>query len=73
VLAVSTGFDTQGSYRANSADIAATLPVNRGDEIAAQFQYTHDEGRTKFLTIPDQNDYRSKPATTSTRPKPSRS
>jgi hypothetical protein len=57
VLAVSTGFDTQGAYRANSADVAATLPVNGGDEIAAQFQFTHYDGRTKFLTIPDQNDY----------------
>jgi hypothetical protein len=57
VLAVSTGFDTQGSYRAHSADIAATLPVNRGDEIAAQFQFTHYDGRAKFLTIPNQNDY----------------
>jgi hypothetical protein len=37
--------------------VAATLPVNGGDEIAAQFQFTHYDGRTKFLTIPDQNDY----------------
>ena len=57
VLALSTGFDTQGSYRANSADIAATLPVNAGDEIAAQFQFAHYDGRTKFLGIPNQNDY----------------
>ncbi|HEY2018798.1 MAG TPA: porin [Bryobacteraceae bacterium] len=56
VLAVNAGFDKQGSYRGISADVATTLPVNHGDEIAAQFQFIHYDGRTKFPTIANQND-----------------
>jgi hypothetical protein len=57
VLAVDAGFDTQSSYRGMSANIAAALPVNHGDEVAAQFQFIHYDGRTKFPTVANQNDY----------------
>jgi hypothetical protein len=57
ILAVDAGFDKQGSYRGLSANVAALRPVNRGDEIAAQFQFIHYDGRLKFPTIAAQNDY----------------
>lgn len=57
LLAVDGGFDTQGTYRGLSANVAAALPVHQGDEVAAQFQYIHYHGGTKFPTIADQNDY----------------
>jgi hypothetical protein len=57
ILAIDGGFDAQGSYRGYSANLAAALPVNKGDELAAQFQYIHYDGKTKFPTIGDQNDY----------------
>jgi hypothetical protein len=37
--------------------VAAAIPVFGGDEAAAQFQFIHYDGRTKFPTILDQNDY----------------
>ena len=57
ILAVDSGFDKQGAYRAGSANLAAALPVRGGDEIGGQFQYMYYDGRQKFLTIPEQNDY----------------
>ncbi|HUI56098.1 MAG TPA: porin [Bryobacteraceae bacterium] len=57
ILAVDGGFDKQGAYRGTSANVAAALPVNKGDEVAGQFQFIHYDGRTKFPTIADQNDY----------------
>ena len=57
VLAVDAGVDRQGTYRGVSANIAAALPLNGGDEIAGQFQYVHYDGRTRFPAVSDQNDY----------------
>ena len=57
ILAVDAGVDTQGSFRGYSANTAAAIPVNKGDEVAGQFQFFHYDGRTKFTAIPDQNDY----------------
>jgi len=57
ILAVNAGFDTQGSYRAISANVTADIPVNKGDEIGGQMQYIHYDGQQKFTTIPDQNDF----------------
>jgi hypothetical protein len=57
VLAVDIGVDKQSSYRGYSANVAAAIPVNQGDEVASQFQYIHYDGRTKFTAIPNQNDY----------------
>jgi len=57
ILAVDVGFDKQSSYRGASGNIAAALPVNQGDEVAAQYQFIHYDGRTRFPTIADQNDH----------------
>jgi hypothetical protein len=57
ILAVDAGFDRQGSYRGYSANVAAAIPVRKGDEIAGQFQYIRYDGRAKFPGIPLQNDF----------------
>jgi len=57
ILAVDIGADTQGSYRGLSANIACDEPVRDGDEIGGQYQFFHYDGRQKFTTIPDQNDW----------------
>ncbi len=57
ILAIDVGGDKQGTYRSLSANTALDLPVNKGDEIGGQFQYFHYDGRQKFLTIADQNDW----------------
>ena len=57
ILAVDAGFDRQGSYRGYSANIAAAIPVRKGDEVAGQFQYIHYDGRDKFTSIPLQNHF----------------
>ncbi len=57
ILAVDGGFDAQGSYHSGSGNVAADLPVHHGDEIGGQLPYIHYHGGSKFLTIPDQNDY----------------
>jgi len=57
ILAVDAGFDKQSSYAGQSANIAAGIPVNRGDEVGGQFQFVHYNGNTKFLTIPNQKGY----------------
>jgi hypothetical protein len=57
ILAVDAGFDRQGSYRGYSANVAAAIPVRKGDEVAGQFQYIRYDGRAKFPAIPLQNDF----------------
>lgn len=57
ILAADGGFDAQGAYHSGSGNIAMDLPVDHGDEVGGQFQYIHYDGGSKFLTIPDQNDY----------------
>jgi hypothetical protein len=57
ILAIDAGTDWQGSYRGISANAALDLPVNGGDEIGGQFQFLHYDGRRKFLSIPNQNDW----------------
>jgi hypothetical protein len=57
ILAVDVGADKQGSYRSLSANTAFDQPVHGGDEIGGQFQYLHYDGRTKFPSIADQNDW----------------
>ena len=57
VLAMDAGFDRQSSYRGYSANIAAGIPVNNGDEMASQLQYYHYDGQAKFTAIPKQNDF----------------
>lgn len=57
ILAIDVGGDKQGTYRGLSANAALDLPVHGGDEIGCQFQYFHYDGRRKFTTIADQNDW----------------
>jgi Phosphate-selective porin O and P len=57
ILAIDVGGDKQGVYRGLSANAALDLPVNGGDEIGGQFQFFHYDGRQKFLSIADQNDW----------------
>jgi len=57
IFAVDGGFDAQGSYHAESANIAIDQPVFDGDEIGAQFQFFHYDGGNKFTAIREQNDW----------------
>jgi hypothetical protein len=57
ILAVDAGFDKQSTYAGQSANIAAAIPVNNGDEVGGQFQFIHYNGKSKFLTIPNQKGY----------------
>jgi Phosphate-selective porin O and P len=57
ILAIDAGGDKQGGYRGLSANAALDLPVNGGDEIGGQFQFFHYDGRRKFISIADQNDW----------------
>jgi hypothetical protein len=57
VVAVSSGYDAQRDYKAYSASLHATIPVNGKDEFAVLAQGVHYDGG-KFLTsLPRQNDY----------------
>jgi hypothetical protein len=57
ILAIDVGGDKQGSYRSMSANLASDTPVFGGDEIGFNLQALHFDGRNKFLTIPDQNNF----------------
>jgi len=57
ILAVDIGGDKQSSYRGYSANIANDTPVRGGDELGLNLQYLHFDGREKFLTIPNQNNF----------------
>ncbi len=57
ILAIDVGGDKQGSYREMSANIANDTPVNGGDEIGFNVQALHFDGRNKFISIPDQNNF----------------
>lgn len=57
IVAIDAGFDAQGSYHAESANIVVDQPVFGGDEIGGQFQFFHYDGGTKFTAIHEQNDW----------------
>jgi hypothetical protein len=57
ILAIDAGFDAQGSYHANSANIVIDQPVFGGDELGGQFQLFHYNGSEKFTAIREQNDW----------------
>jgi hypothetical protein len=57
ILALDAGVDKQGDYRAYSANLASDTPVRGGDEVGVNLQYLHFDGRRKFLTVPDQNNF----------------
>ena len=62
ILAIDVGGDRQSSYRGYSANIANDTPVNGGDEIGFNLQYLHFDGRQKFVTVPDQNNFMAEAA-----------
>ena len=57
ILAIDVGGDKQSAYRSDSANIASDTPVNQGDEIGFNLQFLHFDGRNKFTTLPDQNNF----------------
>lgn len=57
ILAIDAGFDAQGAYHAESANLAVDQPVLNGDEIGGQFQFFHYDGGDKFTAIHEQNDW----------------
>jgi hypothetical protein len=57
ILALDVGVDKQSSYRAYSANLASDTPVHQGNEIGLNLQYLHFDGRQKFLSIPNQNNF----------------
>jgi hypothetical protein len=57
ILALDAGVDKQSTYRAYSANLASNTPVHHGDEVGVNLQYLHFDGRQKFLSIADQNNY----------------
>ncbi len=57
ILAIDIGGDKQSSYRSETANIASDTPVRGGDEVGFNLQYLHFNGREKFTTIPDQNNF----------------
>lgn len=57
ILAIDAGYDAQGAYRAESANLAFDKPVFGGDEIGGQFQFFHYDGASKFINIREQNDW----------------
>lgn len=56
ILAVGTGFDLQGDYRAVAADVFLDFPVGRGDGVTAQFDFLRWDGGSTFPTLQRQND-----------------
>lgn len=57
ILAIDAGFDAQGTYHSESANIAFDQPVLNGDEVGGQFQFFHYDGGDRFTAIHDQNDW----------------
>jgi Phosphate-selective porin O and P len=57
VLALSGGYDAQKTYKAYSASVHSTVPVNGKDEFAVLAQGVHYDGGKFLTTLPRQNDY----------------
>lgn len=57
ILAISSGYDTQNKYHANSGNVFTTIPVGAGDEFAGQVQGIHYDGGTFLPSLPKQNDF----------------
>jgi hypothetical protein len=57
ILAIDIGGDKQGSYRSENANLASDTPINGGDEIGVNFNFFHVDGRQKFPSVADQNNY----------------
>lgn len=66
ILAVDGGFDVQGSYRGQSANIAAAIPVLRATK-QPRIQFIHYEAASSSQRLRTRTITRSKPAITCTR------
>jgi hypothetical protein len=55
VLAVAAAFDRQGDYHAHDVDVFVDHPLGPG-AVTGQLDYSHFDGGTKLLTLPNQND-----------------
>jgi len=56
VVALSGGYDGQSKYKSYSGSLLATLPVNKGDEVAGILQANHYDGGTFLTALPNQRD-----------------
>jgi Phosphate-selective porin O and P len=57
ILAIGAGSDNQGDYHAYSADVFFDIPVFKGDAAGGQAAWFQYDGRTRFPSLPKQNDY----------------
>jgi hypothetical protein len=57
IIALGTSFDRQGNYSANSVDFFLDHPVNNGDAVTIQADFTRYDGGTSFTILPKQNDW----------------
>jgi len=57
ILAIDLGGDKQSAYRSESTNVASDTPIRGGDEVGFNVQYLHFDGRQKFTSIPDQNNF----------------
>jgi hypothetical protein len=57
ILAIGAGSDNQGDYHATSADVFFDIPVFKGDAVGGQAAWFQYDGRTRFPSLPKQNDY----------------
>jgi hypothetical protein len=55
ILAFGFGTDNQSNYHSQSADIFYDQPVNKGDGITLQADYTHNDGDDTFTTMKPQH------------------
>ena len=56
IVALSGGYDGQNKYKTYNANVFATIPVNKGDEVAGTIQYNHYDGGTFITALPNQRD-----------------
>jgi hypothetical protein len=55
ILAVGTGFDTQGDYNYYSGDVYAAIPTGKSGGIESTVQYQYISGGKTFTSLPTQN------------------
>jgi hypothetical protein len=57
IVAVSGGYNAQKDYKSYSANLHATIPVLKINEVAGLAQVVHYDGGNFLKTLPRQNDY----------------
>ena len=56
IVALSAGYDGQSKYKAYSANVFATIPVNKVDEVAGEIQHNHYDGGKFIPALLNQKD-----------------